>query len=968
MPSYKLFIADKKSVETMTYDYSVTFDVVERRDVIENEVSKIIDFENESSVRVWDPASGMAPMGHRYNVDKGEFRKTQIVTPNGVLVAEIYKQQIVRLANGLLKKSGFLHDDWNEFTKASVITDGDEYVFYDLNQPFIHPVIAYSIHSINRDDVKVSKIWRAFEYSVNSSGEQVEYQYTEESVPLATNLEMRKYRREFIQGEEIAKIQIDYWSTWKQDIPAAFLFAGVSMFITFAITAIANWLTSGSARILQQTAPTLPELSDVQIDAQYDWLGANISRTSFRSLVRTYRSTTSDPVQFNAAQQTLEDAVGASADQILLANNNFGFTDLNAIQTARTNLVADIMARIGRADMGNEQTFLNWRTQVGEKLPHLDMPDGPLTQDSITFEDRIVKELIFATAMEVRATTPTVQFYEWNRAMQIMHTQGADRNQIGTVYQARVLFWDQYLRAQYKYDNPIGVALGYLTKQQHITYEDLEDWFRMPEWLSRYESPNPVNAQNPTGINELVVEYKQQIEVTRGLMDAEVNRVWGEIKNGLNVDDSKRRGNAALIEELSKNTKTFKELIRRLTNSETLPRANGQGFFPAGMGPKTFPDESGGVFGWIGFMQMFATILPVLWTFVPVMTLPIAIYMITVKVMTGTAIAAAVVSAWPALAGIAFVTAGFFVAGWISSRREAASPVRHHAVAGAGVENQVRANATSTRETALGLSLLLPAAIKKIIWNSLGIFFLMIPVKIILASSLSIAVAYPLIAIIVIPVALFMIIDSMTFYYEGQGVMGFFEGLRLGQLRYDMLGLNNSRAWKNMASDATSRSGRNVSRLEQQFRDKMIPAHISQDRHHDIYLSQLNEIVEDLYQNDKLSLAERDQYLQSIKQSGRIDGKVPANDEAFLRLKELYTSLYDQEMPTAPTWADLKSLTVTVTSGGEILFTDLKGLNVVEAGTGVTKLTHLVTRYTDEWMNFTRRMSADYVEHSEVVE
>ncbi|NQV00222.1 MAG: hypothetical protein HQ538_05775, partial [Parcubacteria group bacterium] len=255
----------------------------------------------------------------------------------------------------------------------------------------------------------------------------------------------------------------------------------------------------------------------------------------------------------------------------------------------------------------------------------------------------------------------------------------------------------------------------------------------------------------------------------------------------------------------------------------------------------------------------------------------------------------------------------------------------------------------------------------KLIWNSVVFYWSLIAHAelwgAVWAPILGIDLNFILIAGLWLPFILFFFLDTFSLYYIMESLIGYIQGARLG------LGIIKTIRQKNKYKNAPS--GDLIVGL---IKDKFIPkglkikGSILSDNEKMVMVAEIiNLIVSTLYEEDMITLEERDHNLWTINRQDSDDFYNATvteaqgffsdirNDKAKQRIIRFLNSLF-MDIPDMPLWEDIRTLTVMtpVAPGESIIYTweDL----IMEEGTGHIKINYLIGRYADEWENFLNRL------------
>ncbi|MBN2190320.1 MAG: hypothetical protein JW728_03820, partial [Candidatus Aureabacteria bacterium] len=116
-----------------------------------------------------------------------------------------------------------------------------------------------------------------------------------------------------------------------------------------------------------------------------------------------------------------------------------------------------------------------------------------------------------------------------------------------------------------------------------------------------------------------------------------------------------------------------------------------------------------------------------------------------------------------------------------------------------------------------------------------------------------------------------------------------------------------------------------------------------------------NGFVNDMFENYKISAAERDNLALGAKTGAGAGFEKPGNAEACDRIKRIINS-WLMDMPKNLHWEEFPVLTVLITAFNEPVSILYEDLGIVEKGAGETRLNHLIDRYSEDWNEFVNRI------------
>lgn len=362
---------------------------------------------------------------------------------------------------------------------------------------------------------------------------------------------------------------------------------------------------------------------------------------------------------------------------------------------------------------------------------------------------------------------------------------------------------------------------------------------------------------------------------------------------------------------------------------------NEEGSLLNGLIRKTYPDACGGILATRGIWLLIKNLLTPL-TFILLMMYSICLIFLPLKI-------------WAlGFSGIlTFILFNGRIFGLFHKKHQGRYPIMPDV--GRKFPNDLKAR----KEVIIGAFFWLFIIVVKLFWNFFIFEKIKTPAQILFQSSVWGIVGgnYILVLLLLIPFIVFFVLDTFTFFFIGQSIISYIAG--------KWTGVSCIRTWNEFKH--------NFDRIKEQFISKIIPdsSGLSQSQKEIAWVKAWNLIIDNLYKQDKITGDEKELYTYVVEndKGDFLDGKVkilpdfsasPDNEEAKKRILNFASSMF-MEMPRVPSWDRLYSFSVMVPVYNEPVIYSWEELNKVE-NTGVTRLTHLIQSFPDEWDNFVYRM------------
>jgi len=859
-------------------------------------------------------------------VKKGGLLATEILTKEGTLAISIYDRQLVRLANGLLANLRYLSTIPEDFP-SGIITLGQEAVHYDLLAPYQRPVFSLDATPQGEEIYDTTRAWKVdkpltrclgIEYAEEDDN-QVESHRILEEHPLAPNLPAVVYIYTYINGELKSKEVEEYIDT--DALGQAKIMAIITNIVLLGIPILVGLLTARRRR--KRPTPPRPPVRPQ------------------RPLPRPIQRTWPD------LKREIDTVIKSSS-----SGNTFGFDSHTASWAQhKEEIELKNLLRQGRTwDEIREEEFAEfrrWCAYTGRPYPvNLGMKEYLLK-----------KGFIHPVLTNFRTTTPNIGHYLFSESLGLI-AQG-NEDDIFDFVTGELKLWAGLLMSEYGHEGSDSI-----TKRSRMTFEDVNDWFQRKDFVDNYHTrrdeiariltnrhPRQRTAQDRTrfktytdsvGPIEVSATWRRVITVVLGLFTSSVVGSWFVTLFLTGFSNALLLPLALGLVVALPMMLSWISLARRWNERGVyeLP-----GPFRVGRGILSHARTH---FGYA--IGLIAFLTPVLLGVSLFVSLPLWVTLVPV----GSA----------ALLGI-LQKAGIIL-------REERTVFSSDA-AGEEYRRKKRLSLRERGERNRAIMFWATVLMQKLGWNVILFTYLAIPTAKFWIAAVPLF-GVPTLGSLLLIAGLwsifvgFFVVDIFAFIYFTQAVYGYFYAKYLG------LG----------AVKTTGQFEGKLLDAKRDFLEHIVPEGVASSLPRDQLAYEERQAWEKVWERvlrrlheseDKIDRQTRDKILRAIKESDprgiEAIGVSIENEEARERLFYLVTTMM-MEMPRAPDWDRMDSLTATITGSGSAKSTfgnedDRFDLNLIEEE-GITKFAYLVSRYQDEWENFCNRMIEKYSYNPTIVD